>query len=103
MTLLDALLYVFAAFGFAYVVGHSVISRTAREALWEAGEVAPITRWLVMLVECPACLGFWTGLVAGLVSGWRSRAILLAFFTSGTNLVLATFTGIMPAQSQPKD
>lgn len=100
MTFLWLVFYVVAAFGFAYIVGHAVVSRSIREALWEAGEVAPIVRWLVALVECPACLGFWVGLFVGLYLGWGPSALALALFTSGSNLLLGKLTRLMPSQSE---
>lgn len=100
------IVYTVAAFGLAYIAGHSVITRYLRELLWEAGEVAPITRWLVMLVECPACLGFWLGLLAGAL-GFTPEpvsirtAFAFALYTAGSNFLLGKLTGIMPSQSQP--
>jgi hypothetical protein len=80
------------AFGVAYVLGKSVISRRAREILhdWR------LTRGLVLLVECPACCGFWIGLCCGfwLYSAWRV-ALFLAFFTTATNYFLGRMTGTM--------
>lgn len=86
------LFYFLAAFGFAFIVGHSKISLLMREllagipeeqvfntALPEQGAltVRSIVRpaipplipffgpWLAALLECPACMGWWIGLSAG--------------------------------------
>jgi hypothetical protein len=57
--------------------------------------------WIVTLIECPACLGFWIGLVAGAFYG---RSVLLAvagaFYTAGSNFWIARATGLMPNPSQ---
>jgi len=99
--MIGLLIYVVAAFGFAYVVGHSVISKRAREITWGFGEAFPPLRWIVLLLECPACCGFWIGLFVGLAgpAGYVEAlapipALALAFFTAGSNLLLAVAVGI---------
>jgi hypothetical protein len=97
---ISLVLYSITAFGFAYVVGHSVISRPAREiiAVW--------SETLITLIECPACLGFWTGLVFGLGLAFGPSAAIfpgpawlipsvLAFYTAGSNFILGRLTGLM--------
>lgn len=59
--------------------------------------------WLVTLIECPACLGFWFGLAAGLIHTPSAfGAIAGALYTSGANFLLGRATGIMgdPAQEE---
>lgn len=93
--------YSIASIGFAYIVGHSVISQGLRE--WAYGPVTPglnpinsTRRLLVTLVECPACLGFWTGLGTGFLIGASFfGALVFALFTSGSNLVLGKLTRLM--------
>jgi len=51
--------YLLTTFGFCYVVGHSKISLPVRELLSKA----LLGRMLLALVECPACLGWWVGLL----------------------------------------
>lgn len=87
--------YTVAAFGLAYVVGHSVISRPVREviALWSEP--------LITLIECPACLGWWVGLGAGIglaLAGRLAWALILAlaFYTAGANFILGRATGLIP-------
>lgn len=124
------LLWFAAAFGFAFVVGHSKISLPFRE--WFGGKLvltettatspgaaeAGITMssyaqrkaavpylgpFLVALAECPGCLGWWLGLGAAFfwpalvpfgLSLWASM-LLLAFATSGVNLLLARYVGMV--------
>ena len=59
--------------------------------------------WLAALLECCACLSWWLGLVAGaahLVSGfegaaWYVSALVLAFATSATSLLLGKIVGLV--------
>lgn len=87
------ILFSFCAFGFWYIVGRSMISRIPRERLW-ARDIS-IVRILILLVECPACFGTWTGVLVG---AWQTRnvqlAIMLALYTCTTNLILYHFTGL---------
>ena len=94
--------YTVAAFGLSYIVGHSRISRGFR--VWFANY---ISEWLVELVECPACFGFWLGLVLGsamLGRGgllpevasslpWLVVAIAIGCYTSGAGYLLGRLTG----------
>lgn len=83
--MLEFVIYILAAFGFAYIVGLSRISFPIRHVLVRIGEWAWYTRpflWLVDLIQCPMCLGFWTGLIAA----WRFDASLL-----GLNLISSAF------------
>lgn len=114
-TTLTLIVYLISTFGLAYVLGHSKITQRAREVAFDLGfykrnvrvetaggsvtgyqpTIFPL-RWLVMLVECPACLGFWVGLACG----WRlfhvfSTAVVLGFFTCSTNFMLGRWTGII--------
>ncbi len=100
--------YTLAAFGLAYVIGHSIATKAIREGLFTLGAPLPPLRWLVWLVECPACFGFWIGWFTGLWFAWESplgRQLLAAFaiacYTAGTNFVLGKLTGLM--QPEVKD
>lgn len=94
--------YTLSTFGLAYILGHSVITKNTREALFALGSTFPPLRWFVLLLECPACLGFWIGLVAGLLISEAEgvRYLLAAFafacYTAGANFVLGKLTGLMP-------
>lgn len=106
--------YLLGAFGLAYIVGFSVISYPVR--FWLGGAPAPVVLdaagpppkaipgalgpfgdFLCKLLECPACFGFWTGLVTGLTV--RSDSILVAVWlgcaTSGSNFILARVTRLV--------
>lgn len=103
--------YTVVAFGFAYVIGHSIATRGVREWLssgYTGEELAakyPNIAWFLALIECPACLGWWCGLAAGAFApmfGFVSlpiaaSAIVFAFYTAGSNYLLARLTGLMEA------
>jgi hypothetical protein len=93
--------YTFAAFGLAYIVGHSVISKPVRLALYDVNR-----RWslfILDLVECPACFGFWIGLIAALTLLWFKLDALFTFplvaflplYTSGANYTLGRITRLI--------
>lgn len=94
MTLL--LYYTVSTFGLCYVVGHSAISLPARTRLASAGHVR-----LVQLLECPACLGFWVGLVCVMGAFFlqvqipHQRLVLpaLPFYNAGAGFLLGRATG----------
>lgn len=94
----------FAPFGFAWIVGHSTLTRGFREWLWGLQtkgwpRLSPIA---VELLECPGCLGFWVGLIGGaLYFQSIGLALLCAFATTGVNAVLGYLTGIMSIPSEP--
>jgi hypothetical protein len=100
-------IWIFASFGLAYILGHAVITQAARELAYAKGG---LLRLLVMLVECPACCGFWIGEFTGY---WMLRDIWTVplglwgavltfsfvggFFVCATNYVLARWTGLVPS------
>lgn len=53
--------------------------------------------WLLMLLECPACFGFWTGLAHGLfVQHSRAlEALQLGLLTCTSNLLLGKWAGLI--------
>lgn len=113
---LALLIYSTCSIGFAYIVGHSLITRAVRGFLFgqttpeeriaaNHGEEIPIDsprRWIVALLECPACLGFYEGLITGwfiqdfvpFLPAWGTMG-LLALFTCGTNLIFGKLLGLM--------
>lgn len=104
ISLTNLLLYSVASFGFAYILGHSGISLPARKLLDPGGSTpnpgVAVRVLLLALIECPACLGFWTGLVSALWifsvfpgHGWMG-VIGSALFTCGSNLLLARLAGL---------
>jgi hypothetical protein len=115
--MLGLLFYTVAAFGLAYIVGHSAISlplRILMEPPDLRGPQDAFRAWALMLIECPACFGFWTGLLGGMVyaaldgplypqEGVLARllfAVGLALYTCGANFILARFTGLIPAPTK---
>lgn len=98
---MNYVMYFLAAFGFAYVIGHSKISLPFREVLAPPVDVTSPSVWarhtLLSLMECAPCCGFWTGIVTaklglmGFTNDWPT-AIILGFITVATNLLAATIT-----------
>lgn len=117
------LLYVFASFGLAFVLGYSKLTFPLRKWLEWAAElrlagdkietadvqgypkaVRFLARWILSLLECPACLAFWFGagaiftpiadMVPMDVSPWiTSPALGLA--NCGAVLTLGLFTKLI--------
>jgi len=99
------IIWTVAAFGAAYVLGHSNITRGIREVIHgpispeelDKGEIQ-ITprRFPVMLLECPGCAGWWLGLGAGFfICGSNPDAVIIlisAFYTAGSNFILSKLT-----------
>lgn len=81
--------------GLALFVGHSKLSLPFR--YWLGGSVADnkppkfgkLGTWLTDLLECPMCLGFWTGLTWGLLMGEGWRALLRGGACMVSNALLA--------------
>lgn len=102
-------LYFLAAFGLAYVVGHSAISMPVRLLIGgPEGQPRAFLGFLVALLECPACFGTWTGLVAGAFlpglfqqSTWWAGALVAACATAGLNFIIGKATGLMPGEPDP--
>jgi membrane protein implicated in regulation of membrane protease activity len=116
MSLLTLILYLLAAFGLSYAIGHAKVSmpvryRIARYAFGESGKETPhgakriAALLLLNMIECYACSGFWIGgilaalapsvamLLTGL--GYAGSIVLCAFATCGSNLIIALSTGAM--------
>ncbi len=103
--MIDLLVYTVAAFGLAWIIGHSKLTQPALDVLEyiardEYGQLRYF-RWLVtgmlMLVTCPACLGFhigWAAHASGLVHLFPSWYVA-ALYTCAANLVLGVYTGII--------
>lgn len=128
--MIPLIIYTVAVFGFAYLIGHSVISKPWRELIaWWAYDPMQQARsgdgqidhdvplrvtsrpwaYFLDLIECPACLGFWVGLIFGTCLGltigpsavifpgpaWMLPPVA-ACFTTGSNFILGRLTGLMP-------
>lgn len=94
---MSLLIWFLLAFGFCYTVGHARVSLGVRT--WMSG--FPRLTWFLLLIECPACLGFWVGLVGGLLlpmlppapfQGWLA-APALGFATCAVGYILGRATG----------
>ena len=107
MTLL--FFYTVAAFGLAYIIGHSAISLGVRENIsWigrrgAPGKLAWVATWFLALIECPACFGTWTGLVVGALYpqivpfalSWPLASLALGLYSAGTGFILGKATGLI--------
>lgn len=109
------LVYFLGAFGLAYIVGHSTLSLPFRQWLGgnpiaeppQPGALGPFGDFLCALIECPACFGFWIGLIAGKLilipeslegAPFSTRAAWALWFgcvTSGTNYILGRLTSLL--------
>lgn len=109
-------IYALISFGFAYITGHALITRSVREWAYDFGigsKLHPVEenavvkpgsvyahklhplRWLVLLLECPACLGWWIGFAAGYYfNGWP-LALAASLFTTSTNFLFGRATGLI--------
>lgn len=101
--LLTLFVYVNAAFGFAYIAGHSKISLPFREWIDPGGEInsygKALRAFLLALIECPPCLGFWTGVAAYfLVPKGTIGVVTLALFTASTNFIIGRATNLIPKE-----
>lgn len=121
------LLYVLASFGLAFVIGYSKISFPLRAWLGritslyladddkiEAGastgysrSVRFLARWLLSLLECPACLAFWFGVAATFTpiadfipfsTSPLPLTLFLGFANCGAVLVIGMITGLIKAE-----
>jgi len=89
----DLLVYAVSAFGLAWCISNSKVSYPLRLRLAEAGSV-----WMLALLECPACLGWWLGIFAYFASStpaalgqWWTAGL----FTMASNLLLAKLAGLL--------
>lgn len=93
ITLPMLILWAFSHFGLAYIVGHSLISVGVRRWLYERRP------FLVDLLECPACFGFWSGGLVGFALSLMLDSphwffVVPGIFTSGCNRILAHFADL---------
>lgn len=99
----ELLLYTVACFGLAFVIGQSKISLPLRLLLEPQDDRQVFRVWVTLLLECPACLGFWFGLIYGLATGFTfgfplmgpMGAVGLALYTCGANLLLSALSGLL--------
>ncbi len=105
--MVELLFYTFAAFGFCWGVGGSTLTRPVRESIAKTAQRTRddglsfepfVLSALLQLAECPACLGFWTGIACGAaLAGWHFRLSIIAvgFYTAGVNYVIGRLTGLI--------
>jgi len=76
-----------AAYGLAWVLSASKITFGLRELLDDRG-----FDWTVALMECPGCVGFWTGLIYGACTMPLPdpRVLIYAFAVCASNMLLNT-------------
>ncbi len=102
----ELLLFTVANFGLAFVVGHSKISMPLR-MLIDPGRIDSMAKaaraWLIMLLECPACLGFWggglyahfTGYSFGFPAAGFLATLGFALYACGANFLLSALSGML--------
>lgn len=111
MPLASLIVYMLASLGLAYIVGHSKVTFRFRSWWsrwyhdWYPMAPADGDPWLLQMLECPACFGFWTGLAASVIGlvpfETRWSALAWALFTAGSNFLLGRITGLMPSLEHP--
>jgi hypothetical protein len=101
------LLLVGAAFGLAFIAGYSKLSLPLRVLLdpgSKVDSVADVARaWLLMLLECPACIawhvGFWLTLFgpdwAAVVAPGVFSAVVVGCFCCGAVFLLGRLSGLI--------
>ena len=111
------ILYVFASFGLAFALGYGKISLPLRTLLekfsepptyhWGRRLIAFAARWLLALLECPACLAFWFGIGAVFTPimyfipynfHWMFLALFLGFGNMGAVLTLGLWSGLIKVE-----
>lgn len=108
--MISLVIYTVAAFGLAYIVGFSKISLPVRN--WIDPGVPKIVsfaelfrRFVLSLIECPACFGFWIGFwfaayvpTPSLFPELKIKffwMLMLACYTSGSNFILGNATRLI--------
>ena len=81
-----------AGWGLSWVLGRAKISLPMRQ--WLKAQGAPLSDYLLSLLECAGCTGFWIGLAMGVVNdGFAHPDLLLifAFAQSGLNALILSY------------
>jgi hypothetical protein len=99
--LVSLIIYTLAAFGFCWGVGHSKLTLPLRSSMDYYTRTRVLGRGPVyltlLLMECPACLGFHVGWiayalhVAPVFTSWYTAA----FYTAGVNYLLGRVSGLI--------
>ena len=96
----------FATFGFAYIVGYSQISFPFRvwlgrpqKAAKRSAKMYGLRRYLVDLLQCPACISFhvglWLLLAAFMLGLFSWNLVFLPLYLTGTSYILAKYTELI--------
>lgn len=83
---LTLLVVTLASFGLVYIVGQSKISQYPREQI--SRSKLKVVHFMLDLIECPACFGFWIGLGGALLNGWGWLSVVAACYICASNLLL---------------
>ncbi len=113
--MITVFVFFLAQFGLAYIVGHSKISEPFRWLLAPhmvdgiaddpprpaPGLLNGARHWIVSLLECPACFGFWAGMAGGhwLVGHFDTphwlTILVFGCATSGSNFLLGRWAKLI--------
>lgn len=98
--MMDFIFWILSAFGLAYVLGHSLITAGLRGFIFRKGRLPG--RWFVWLLECPACVGFWTAIILAWVRHQREPGILIqsGLVLVATNYIFSRLTKLIPAPKE---
>lgn len=109
------LVYTMCAFGLAYSLGSSKLSLVWRSLLAHlvaAGKkpeassalrlFGALASFVLVLIECPACTGYWIGVACAQTETAQSvlkaepfeASLIFGFWTVATNLILARLAGL---------
>lgn len=93
-TLSEVLCYCLLAFGMSYVITGSEIGYWLRALSWITLSWSRPTKYFSMIMRCPSCNAWWTGLGIGfLVGGSWAGTIQLAFTACGLTAIVQHFIG----------
>ena len=101
LSLRELLVYIICLFGFCFIIGHSGITLKGRTWLAKRSE------YLTELIECPACLSWWVGLLIGGFNPAYANSLIgcsevthiaataFALFSCGCSAIIGLATGLI--------
>lgn len=94
--------YTIAAFGFAVIIGHAEVTLPIRRGLAALTAIRVLSIpavVLLKLIQCPMCIGAWTGAVTSYVlrGDWLD-VIGAGCYVAGANFVLGRLTGLIAGE-----